>query len=97
MAITAFDLPPLGSGTSKAIRKIGRFGWLSWPSGWEADSTLLLAGDVLGPAATAPYIDHVLQANRGTDLDFLFGASGHEPPATTTDRFAPHATDGAAP
>jgi hypothetical protein len=42
---------------------------------------LLLAGDVLGPDATAPYIDHVLQANRGTDLDFLFGASGHEPPS----------------
>jgi hypothetical protein len=25
-------------------------------------------------------IDHVLQANRGADLDFLVGASGHEPP-----------------
>ena len=37
LAITALD-PPLGSGTSKAIRKIGRFGWLSWSSGWEADS-----------------------------------------------------------
>jgi hypothetical protein len=42
---------------------------------------LLLAGDVLGPDATAPYIDYVLQANRGADLDFLFGASGHEPPS----------------
>jgi L-arabonate dehydrase len=26
------------------------------------------------------YIDHVLQANQGADLDFLVGASGHEPP-----------------
>jgi dihydroxy-acid dehydratase len=26
------------------------------------------------------YIDHVLQANRGVDLGFLAGASGHEPP-----------------
>jgi L-arabonate dehydrase len=26
------------------------------------------------------YVDHVLQANRGADLDFLVGASGHQPP-----------------
>jgi dihydroxy-acid dehydratase len=26
------------------------------------------------------YIDHVLQANQGADLDFLVGASGHQPP-----------------
>jgi hypothetical protein len=25
------------------------------------------------------YIDHVLQANRGVDLGFLVGASGHQP------------------
>jgi dihydroxy-acid dehydratase len=24
------------------------------------------------------YIDHVLQADRGADLDFLVGSSGHE-------------------
>ncbi len=47
--------PPLGSGASPTILKIDRFGWLSWPSGWEVDSTLLLAGDVLGPDATAPW------------------------------------------
>jgi dihydroxy-acid dehydratase len=29
---------------------------------------------------TRLYIDHVLQANRGVDIDFLVGASGHEPP-----------------
>jgi hypothetical protein len=28
---------------------------------------------------TRLYIDDVLQANRGADLDFLVGASGHEP------------------
>jgi dihydroxy-acid dehydratase len=26
------------------------------------------------------YFDHVLQANQGADLDFLVGASGHQPP-----------------
>jgi dihydroxyacid dehydratase/phosphogluconate dehydratase len=26
------------------------------------------------------YVDHVLQANQGADLDFLVGASGHQPP-----------------
>jgi L-arabonate dehydrase len=26
------------------------------------------------------YFEHVLQANRGADLDFLVGASGHQPP-----------------
>jgi dihydroxy-acid dehydratase len=26
------------------------------------------------------YYDHVLQADRGADLDFLVGASGHQPP-----------------
>jgi dihydroxyacid dehydratase/phosphogluconate dehydratase len=26
------------------------------------------------------YVDHVLQADRGADLDFLVGASGHQPP-----------------
>jgi len=26
------------------------------------------------------YLDHVLQANQGADLDFLVGASGHQPP-----------------
>jgi len=39
------------------------------------------------PPAAAPargyarlYFEHVLQANRGADLDFLVGASGHQPP-----------------
>ena len=41
LAISAFDVSPLGSGTSPAILKIGRLGG-------EADSTLVLAGDVLG-------------------------------------------------
>jgi L-arabonate dehydrase len=26
------------------------------------------------------YVEHVLQADRGADLDFLVGASGYQPP-----------------
>ena len=30
------------------------------------------------PRLAALYVDHVMQADRGADLDFLVGASGHE-------------------
>jgi hypothetical protein len=41
------------------------------------------AAAVAGYAAPARgwqrlYVDHVMQANHGADLDFLLGASGHE-------------------
>jgi L-arabonate dehydrase len=37
-------------------------------------------GCPLARGYTRLYIDHLLQANRGVDLGFLVGASGHQPP-----------------
>jgi hypothetical protein len=80
LAITAFDLPHWGPERRRRYARLAVLGGYHGPLGGKRTPLCYSPATSLA-RCNSPYIDHVLQANRGTDLDFLFGASGHEPPS----------------